>query len=62
MVRWVVGSIAHGGPMELYHNNSRGKLDGAYKISLAAYRKRIANLVAAAGFSSLSLSGPLPHV
>ena len=45
MVRWVVGSIIHGGPMELYlvpTNATRGICclwDGAYKRTLAANGK-----------------------
>ena len=48
MVRWVVGSILHGGPIELFLIPVSGPrlmyvlsclLDDAYKITLAAKRK-----------------------
>ena len=36
--------------------------DGAYKISLAANRKIVAHVVAAAGLHLSYLNGPLPHI
>ena len=64
MVRWVVGSILHGGPTELFLIPASAPqlvqqrtwyvlsclLDGAYKRSLAANLKRVAHEVVAAGF------------
>ena len=72
MVRWVVGSIPHGGPIELFLvPASAPRLvyqrpwyvlsclwDGAYKITLAANRR--VDHVAATGFLSRYLNGPLP--
>ena len=73
MVRWVVGSILHGGPIEyfsfqpVFHdwcNKGRGMcypvLDNAYKMTIAANWK--VAYVAAAGFLSRYLKGPLPYV
>ena len=73
MVQWIVGSIFHGGPIELFLvPASAPRLvqqrpwymlsclwGGAYKITLAN-REKIA-YVAAAGFLSRYLNGPLPY-
>ena len=73
MVRWVVGSILHGGSIELLLvPASAPRLvqqrpwyvvsclwDGAYKRTLAA--NQVAH-VAAAGFLSRNLNGSLPYV
>ena len=70
MVRWVVGSILHGGPIGLFLVPvSAPRLvyqrpwyvlsclwDGAYKITLAV------DHVAAAGFLSHYMCGTLPYV
>ena len=50
MVQWVVGSISHGGPIELFFIPATGVTkaivcsiflwDGAYKISFAAKQKK----------------------
>ena len=74
MVRWITGSIPHDEPTELFlvitsapHTVLTKAVvcdmlsDGAYKRTLAVNRKRIANAVAAAGFFSNYLSGPLPY-
>ena len=75
MVRWVVGSILHGGPIELFLvPGSAPRVvqerlwyvlsclwDGAYKRTIATNWERVA-LVAAAGFLSRYLSGPLPYI
>ena len=74
MVRWVVGSILHGmDPLSYFSfqpvlhdwcNKGCGMLsclwDGAYKRTLAVNR-RVAH-VAAVGFLSHDLNGPLPYV
>ena len=75
MVRWVVGSILHGGPIELFLVPASDPRqvqqmpwyviyclwDGAYKITFAVNSERVAHM-AAAGFLSHYLSGPLPYV
>ena len=75
MVRWVVGSILHSGPIDLFLvPASATRLvyqrpwyalsclwDNAYKRTFAANRKRVA-YVAVAGFLSRYLNGPLPCV
>ena len=60
MVRWIIGSILRGGPIELFRvPASAPRLvlsclwDGTYK--------RVAH-VASAGFLSRYLNGPLPYV
>ena len=74
MVRRMIGSILHGGPIELFLvPASAPRLveqrpwyvlsclwDGAYKRTLAANQK-VAH-VSAAGFLSRYLNGPLPYV
>ena len=74
MVRWVVRSILHGGPIELFLvPASAPRLvqqrlwymlsclwDGAYKRSLAANHKEYP-MWAAEGFLSRYLNGPLPY-
>ena len=67
MVRWIVGSILHGGPIELFLVLASaprlvclsGLWDCAYKRTLAA-NKKVAHVVRAAGFLSRYLNGPLP--
>ena len=72
LVRCITGSIPHGEPTELFlvitsapHTVLTKAVvcdmlsDGAYKRTLAVNRKRIAHVVAAAGFLSSYLSGPL---
>ena len=75
MARWVVGSILHGvDPLSYFsfqpvlhdwYNKGHGMCypvwDGTYKRTFAANQKRVAH-VAAAGFLSRYLNGPLPHV
>ena len=76
MVRWVVGSILHGmDPLSYFSfqpvihdwcNKGRGMYypvcgGVAYKRTLAVISERVAH-VAAAGFVSHYLSGPLPYV
>ena len=58
MVRWVVGSIPHGGPIELFLvPASAPRLvlsclwDGAYKITLAADQKEGFFLAKSGGFT-----------
>ena len=68
LVWWVMRSILCGGPIELFlvHNWYKHRLwyvlsclwDGAYKRS----HKRVAHVVAAMGFLSEYLHGPLPYV
>ena len=58
MVRWVVGSILHGGPIKLFLVPASAP---RLVFSLVANRK-VAHVVAAAGFLSRYLSGPLPYV
>ena len=76
MVRWVIGSILHGGPIELFLvPSSAPRLlsewsftlyltprlwDDAYKKTLAVISERVVYVVAA-GFFSCYLSGPLPY-
>ena len=67
MVRWIVGSIVYGGSIELFLVlSSAPRLvkqrlwDGAYKSTLAANQNKVAH-VAAAGFYSRYLNGPLPY-
>ena len=67
MVRWVVGRILRGGLIELYIVPASAPWyvlsclwDDAYKITLAANRKRVAHVVAA-GFPFWYPNGPLPY-
>ena len=67
MVQWVVGSIPHGGPIQvnvLQCNKGCGMCcpirDGAY-IPWCQL-ERVAHVVAAVGFLSHYLSGPLPYI
>ena len=66
MVRWVIGSILHSGPIELFLIPVSGPrlmyvlaclLDDAYKITVAAKRKEYPVC-----FLSHYLNGPLPYV
>ena len=70
MLQWVIGSILHGGPIELFlvpASASRLKaviyvilsVGWCIQRSLAANQKRAAHVVAAAGFLFGYLCGPL---
>ena len=70
MVRWVVGSILHDGPIELFLVPASAPppwyvlsclWDGAYKRTHIKESERVAD-VAAAGFLSRYLNGSLPYV
>ena len=58
MVRWVMGMILHGGPIRLFHVPASGMMH--IKEPLLLIRKKAH--VAAAGFLSRYLNGPLPYV
>ena len=74
MVRWVVMSILHDGPIELFLVPASARhlvqqkpwhvlscrWGDAYKRSLAS--NQVAHVVVAAGFMSRYMNGPLPYV
>ena len=71
MVQWVIRSIPHGRPIELFLVSASVSsqymlscmFDGALKNpNLAANRKRVAHVVVAVGFLSDYLIGPLSYV
>ena len=68
MVRWVVGLIPHGGPIELFSfqpllHDWCSPVCGMehIKISLSANGKRRAHVVMAAGFLSRYMNGSLSY-
>ena len=69
MVRWIVGSILHGGHIEVFLGPASAQpwymlfclCDNAYKRALAAKNERVAH-EATAGFLSSYMCGPLPYV
>ena len=65
MVRWVVGSILHGGPTAVYRS-SQCTTTGVTKVVLCVILSGMMHIrvayLAAAGFLSRYLSGPLPYV
>ena len=71
MVRWVIRSILHGGPIS--HSSQCSTIGvtryvlsclwgGAYKRPPCCYSERVAHVVAVAGFLSRYMNGPLPYV
>ena len=67
MVRWVVGSILHGGPIELFlvRQCSTTGITGrgmCYPVCGMSHIKELLLLIERAAFLSRYLSGPLPYV